>query len=472
MRTLHCSFFKLSIVLLAGGIILSGCSEPSAPLPVTIAEPGPIPATAQRPGDPDAGYTTLVNRGYVSCGIPYSAFRASSGDVPVLHPLPGRQGRNAELPHTLNATTNADGVELVVSNCLSCHAAKFDGELVIGLGNAFMDFTEDAAIGAELIGAWVEDGPEATAWAKWADRIGAIAPYMRTDTVGVNPAPNLTLALMAHRDPETLAWYNEPQMEPPPTDPLPTKVPPWWRMQHKHAMFYNAMGRGDHTRYMMMKALVCTDDLDEAREIAAWFDDVRAYIARLPPPAYPYPIDHDLAEQGREVFERTCSDCHGTYGAARHYPNELVALDKIGTDPAYAQQAVEAERFARWFNQSFYGQGAEARPGLGYVAPPLDGVWATAPYLHNASVPSIAVLLNSPQRPTYWRWTAERRYDPETLGWTYERLDAGQQAADGPEEARQIYDTTRYGYGNQGHTAGDKLSEDERRAVLEYLKTL
>jgi mono/diheme cytochrome c family protein len=468
-----------SIALLLGltaiGMAACGDSAPpvSAPDRFTIAEPGPIPVIEQQPGDPAAGYRTVVNRGYMTCGIPYDAFR-SSGLMPTgERRLSGREGLSAELPYMFNSTVNRDGVDLVVSNCLTCHASEFEGELVIGLGNPFLDFTNDPSVNAELLGAFVEDGAPAAAWAKWADRIAAIAPYMVTDTVGVNPAPNLTLALIAHRDPATLAWHSEPLLEPPPRTPLPTKVPPWWRMQHKAAMFYNGSGRGDHVRYMMMKSLVCTDDIEEAAEIADWFKDVRAFIASLEPPAYPFPVEMELAAEGEQVFARVCAGCHGSYGAEQNYPNLLIDLETVGTDPAYARQAVESERFVRWFNRSFYGQGAEAMPALGYVAPPLDGVWATAPYLHNGSIPSIAAVLDSTQRPTYWQMRTEpRRYDPDTLGWRFDVLESGKEAVGDPELAKRIYDTTRHGYGNQGHTFGDTLSEQERRSLIEYLKTL
>ncbi len=461
--------------LAALGLAACGEAPPPAAAPerFTIAEPGPIPVTEQQPGDPVAGYRTVVNRGYVTCGIPYDAFR-SSGLLEAGEPrLSGREGRNAELPYMFNSTVSGEGVELVVSNCLTCHASEFEGELVVGLGNPLLDFTNDPSVNAELLGAFVEDGAPAAAWAKWADRIAAIAPYMVTDTVGVNPAPNLTLALIAHRDPATLAWSAEPRLEPPPREPLPTKVPPWWRMQHKAAMFYNGSGRGDHVRYMMMKSLVCTDDIGEAAEIAEWFRDVRAYIASLEPPAYPFPVDEELAAQGEKVFAGTCAGCHGSYGADRAYPNLLIDLEVVGTDPAYARQAVESERFVRWFNRSFYGQGAEAMPALGYVAPPLDAVWATAPYLHNGSIPSIAALLDSTQRPTYWQMDTEpRQYDPDTLGWRFEALEFGKEAVEDLQRAKRIYDTTRHGYGNQGHQFGDALGEQERSALVEYLKTL
>ena len=463
------------IVVCASLLPASGCNDTAQPpeSPVQLGTPGPVPAAKQRAGDTEIGYDILVNRGYVTCGIPYEAYVESRPGVVVEYQVPGRRGRNAELPYNLNATTNENGVELVVSNCLTCHGGVFNDTLVIGLGDAFQDFSADPIPGIETIGLFVDDGAPAEAWAFWADRIAAIAPYMRTDTFGVNPAPNLSMLLMARRNPQTLEWHDEPLLTPPPRDPLPVGVPPWWRMQKKHAMFYHGAGRGDHVPFMMLKSLVCTDDLDEARTIDNWFTHVQAYITSLEPPNYPYPVDRELAERGRPVFERNCAGCHGTYGKDWSYPNLIVSLDEVGTDPAYAEQAIEAERFIRWFNDSFYGQRAEARPAPGYVAPPLDAVWATAPYLHNDSIPSIAALLNSDARPTYWRHQlTPRDFDTDTLGWRYDVLSQGKDGIADESEARMIYDTTRRGYSNAGHTFGDALSDRERRALMEYLKLL
>jgi hypothetical protein len=58
------------------------------------------------------------------------------------------------------------------------------------------------------------------------------------------------------------------------------------------------------------------------------------------------------------------------------------------------------------------------------------------------------------------------------LGWKHQVLSHGK-AAESDERARKrIYDTTLPGYSNQGHTFGDDLSDEQRRAVIEYLKTL
>jgi mono/diheme cytochrome c family protein len=452
----------------------TGASDSGISVTVTKAEPGTIPPSPQRPGDPKVGYDALVNRAVVTCGLPYDAYAASTGAPEPEYELPGRRGRNAGLPYGLTAFRADSGVELVTSNCLGCHAAPLNGELVVGLGNEFLDFTADPVTSIEGAGAYVEDGAEAEEWRKWADRLGAIAPWSMTDTIGANPAQAITLALMAHRDPETLAWSDEPLMALPPEQVLPASVPPLWNVDKKHAMFYNGEGRGDHIGYMMLASTTCTDSVAEAREIDAWFTDVRAYLATLEAPAYPYPVDAELAAEGEKLFKAECTECHGRYGELERYPNELIALDEIDTDPAMAEAAYRhADRFARWFNASFYGRNAETQPGLGYVAPPLDGIWSTAPYLHNGSVPTLAALLDSDERPTYWRFaSAEPEYDQEALGWRVEALERGREQFGSLDEQKWVYDTTRYGYGNTGHAFGDLLNNAERQALLEYLKTL
>jgi hypothetical protein len=459
-------------LLLLGLLLMGGCGEREPE--VVIAEPGEIPPAKQRPGDPGAGRHALLNRAVVTCGLPHSAYVASTGAPAPEYDLPGREGRNAELPYQLTAHTADSGVELVTSNCLGCHAAPLNGELVLGLGNEFLDFTGDPVMAVEGSGAFVEGEAEAAEWQKWADRLNAVAPWSMTDTVGANPAQAITLALMAHRDPKTLAWSDEPLMALPDSEVLPVSVPPWWNVGKKHAMFYNGQGRGDHVGTMILASTTCTDSVAEAREIDRWFTDVAAYLATLEPPAYPWPVDQALAADGEQVFNRECKECHGRYGRGEHYPNQLVALDEVGTDPAMAELAVEgAEDYIRWFETSFYGRHGDAVPGRGYVAPPLDGVWATAPYLHNGSVPTIAALLDTAKRPTYWRHDgAEPEYDQAALGWRYRTLDQGREQFASLEEQKWVYDTTRTGYGNQGHDFGDELTDAERAALLEYLKTL
>ena len=462
----------------------------TAPWPAArVAAAGPVPAYEQRPGDPGRGREALLGEDYVACGIPEGAYRRLLGDAPV-PTLPGREGPAADLPFFNNVVTNDEGVRLVTNNCLTCHGAPLFGELVVGLGNEFLDFTGDASLPAERAGAFVSGETETRAWERYADRIAAIAPHLRTRTVGTNPANNITFALIAHRDPETNAWLDEPAVALPPTEAAPVSVPPWWRMKKKHAMFGMGEGRGDHARIMMAASILCSDSIEALEDIDDYAPDVRAYIDSLEPPAWPFDIDAGLAARGEALFETNCSGCHGHYGEGAGdpagdatdpnlYPNLLIPLEVIGTDPTLVEHAYSDAglSYTDWFNRSWYGRQGLAAAGPGYVAPPLDGVWATAPYGHNGSVPNLRAWLDSGSRPRFWRRVATSSDDPadfdtEDVGWRHETLATGQADVADPAARARIYDTTLPGHDNGGHVFGDHLSDDERSAVVEYLKTL
>ena len=90
-------------------------------------------------------------------------------------------------------------------------------------------------------------------------------------------------------------------------------------------------------------------------------------------------------------------------------------------------------------------------------------------------MPTIADVLDSKSRPKIYTrsyGTDLADYDADKLGWKVRVLDRGADPSMPAGQRRRIYDTTQPGRGNGGHTFGDKLSEEERRAVIEYLKTL
>lgn len=434
------------------------------------------------PGDPEAGYRALLTEDYVSCGIPWSLFALAEGVLGAEAPLPGREGKNAEVGHNWNVVELEDGSELVVSNCLQCHAGRFNGELVVGLGKAELDSTAAFQDVLDPLPPLPEISQANIAFNKFKARVSTLGPFGTMATVGANPAVMYAVVLLAHRDPDTLTWSDEPLYELVPDRNIPADPPPWWRAAKKATHFSNGMSRGDHRGTMILASSLCTDSVDEATTLLEYFVDIQAYLASLEAPPYPFAIDAALAEQGRAIFECECAGCHGTYDEdpeAETYPNLLIPTDVIGTDPAFADYAGPGGAYNHLesrFNESFYGTVSEvvtADPMPGYTAPPLDGIWATAPFLHNGSVPSIALVLDSTARPRYWRRVDfdSAHFDQGALGWPWEASPVGQREAS-EAERKYIYDTTLFGYGNGGHTFGDHLSDDERAAVLEYLKTL
>jgi mono/diheme cytochrome c family protein len=103
-------------------------------------------------------------------------------------------------------------------------------------------------------------------------------------------------------------------------------------------------------------------------------------------------------------------------------------------------------------------------PLMAYKARPLDGIWATAPYLHNGSVPNLYQLLLPPQNRLAQFKVGTREYDP---------VDVGYSLTPAPGERSFTFDTTLPGNSNQGHVYGvGALTEPQRRQLLAYLKTL
>lgn len=98
-----------------------------------------------------------------------------------------------------------------------------------------------------------------------------------------------------------------------------------------------------------------------------------------------------------------------------------------------------------------------------YKSRPLDGIWATAPYLHNGSVPTLYDLLLPPaQRPRTFK-VGTREYDPVRVGYV-----TGEAPGNG-----FTFDTAPLGNTNGGHLYNvDKLTDEQRWALVEYMKTL
>ena len=131
-------------------------------------------------------------------------------------------------------------------------------------------------------------------------------------------------------------------------------------------------------------------------------------------------------------------------------------------------QVSEAERRAGRLDACYQAndrpRAAGAAPPFAYKARPLDGIWATAPYLHNGSVPTLYDLLLPPaQRPTSFN-VGTREYDPVRVGYRTGADATGNSFA---------FTATGPGNSNEGHDYNvGRLTEEQRLALLEYLKSL
>lgn len=352
----------------------------------------------------------------------------------------------------------ADGNGGWVMNCLSCHGGQVNGQATMGLPNS--------NFGLETL---VED-VRAT-----KIRLGKKLTHMDMaqlgmplgTTHGTTNSVIFGVALEAKRDADmrVLPNYKIPVMQHHDLD-----APPFWNVKRKSRLYYDGLVKKHHRPLIQFVLLPRNDE----KVLASWendYKDILAWIESLESPRYPWPIDQDLAMEGQRVFTDHCAQCHGSYGPNAKFPEKVVSLDVLGTDPLRLN-ALSSE-YREKFQHSWLSNYNTADPVWlpnGYIAPPLNGIWASAPYLHNGSVPTLWHLLHSDNRPRIWKRTPTG-YDQQHVGLEISAPDAVPEGLQ-PGTRRQYFDASKPGKSNAGHRFPDALSEAEKRSVLEYLKTL
>jgi hypothetical protein len=197
---------------------------------------------------------------------------------------------------------------------------------------------------------------------------------------------------------------------------------------------------------------------------------VRDWIWTLRPPKYPYPIDDALATRGAGVYAQHCLDCHADHrfrdGVKSGSHVGLVDdIDRIATD-RHRLDSYTAE-FAMnqyaLYPESVY-RFTHFRKTNGYANQPLDGIWLRGPYLHNGSVPTLRDLLEVPASRPQVFYRGYDLFDQERVGFV-----STVPSANGHTFFR--FDTAVAGNGNGGHLYGTTLSDADKRALVEYMKT-
>ena len=258
-------------------------------------------------------------------------------------------------------------------------------------------------------------------------------------------------------------------------------------------------------------------------------------VSQLHSPQWPdsFPqIDTKLAKQGRHLYEQHCLQCHldiNRTDPKRSIQVRMSTVAEIKTDPLMAENAIKltgqsgkfegrpryyfagdplaieapaihiannimvgiiknnplqaylAKRDAKNLGHPDvtrppkYVDGKIIETGqevsdyalLAYKARPLNGVWTSAPYLHNGSVPNLYQLLLPAEERIKKFSLGTWEFDPKYVGYV---LDSAENDFE--------FDTSLPGNSNVGHEYGTglygqpALTEDERWALVEYMKTL
>lgn len=416
------------------------------------------------------------------------------------------------------ATDLGDGLTF---SCATCHVADLFGRPVVGMTNRLAKANEffhlaqsffpdlPATAFAEVTGASADEVALFERAQEHYGAVGAKPPVVRgLDTSLAQVGLSLSRRAVdpyATRDPQLEASPRPNALE---TFVADSKPAVWWTLKHKTRwlsdgsivsgnpvltnFLWNELGRGtdldvlegwmqDNQR--AIDALTVAVFATEAPRYTEWFGADA--------------IDEAAARRGQAHFDALCAECHGTYDkgwdapdAASRGPAERLAtvgvryaeqtpvLD-VGTDPQRAQgmvhfaDALNALAISQWMDTVVEVQS-------GYVPPPLTGIWARYPYLHNQSVPTLCDMLRpAAERPAvFWMGPSAdpaTDFDAACVGYPVgDRVPAAWQAVD---EAR--FDTTQPGLSNAGHDAWltgpdgrPTLDDAARTDLIAYLKAL
>jgi hypothetical protein len=195
-------------------------------------------------------------------------------------------------------------------------------------------------------------------------------------------------------------------------------------------------------------------------------------------------LDQDRIHRGEKLFDTYCFSCHGRPDKATgewlkgSRQGEVIPVEDIGTDPARVNFRYYNElpdRLYKLFPEDhpFAVSRADLRPGpagntRGYLNKPLTSIFTRAPYLHNASILTLAELINlKPRQDVFFR--GRNVYDTENVGLL---------SPEAPNsEVYFRFDTSLLGNSNKGHDypwtyQGEGWNESKLKDLLEYLKTL
>lgn len=366
--------------------------------------------------------------------------------------------------------------------CVACHSSRAAGQFVVGLGNKNIDVVQVAKDLQSLELWWQNVVPARKKSAVYleveADAL-AFSRYLSNERIG-----NLTQGLVPVSF--VFGWFSRVHGEAIPKTMRrgQVKVPALWGYgeKRKAGLFSDGLGDGREAGWGALVELAAGQKPETVREYYPKLLKAEELFHDFLPPKYPFWVNKPLALSGKLVFSRNCAGCHGAYekdqaGLPLFQQPRWIPWAVVRTDPDRTLAATP-ELKALLDRSPLSDIVRYTNLGQGYFAPRLEGIWARFPYLHNGSVPSVAALLEKPgNRPRAFSLKdagEKKRFDESSLGLTlpeypWEEKRLLKKALKGN---RDVYYVGRDGQSNQGHDFHTDMSAAEKRALIEYLKTL
>lgn len=407
---------------------------------------------------------------------------------------------------------NSEAAEWVTLSCAACHSSQLFGRPVIGMTQRFPRANEFFLLGKDAIKNvhptlfrtfTGSTKAETQLFAETRNHMRAVG-LKQPQTLGLDTSLAQVALSLAKRNPDTWATRStayEKSPRPNLLDQLAADSKPavWWNVKYKTRwlsdgsvlsgnpiftnFIWNEIGRGADlpalTEWMSQNSQVIRDLT--AAVFAAQAPQWQDYLGNFAP------IQIERARRGEAIYQASCQKCHGGYikdwtqGHAtlqvQYHPQTFVK--DVGTDPGRRQGMKALAEALNPLEVSRQNQ-IVIEEQTGYVPPPLEGIWARYPYFHNNSIPSLCALMTPPeQRPTtYWAGEPQvpgRDYDTDCVGYP----SAQNTPPEWKKDAAFLFDTRKPGLSNSGHydkifrvDGVERLTPDQKRDLIEYLKTL
>lgn len=436
------------------------------------------------------------------------------------NPLPTLSQSEADLPMGATLLHTENG-EALTFGCAACHTGDLFGVKVLGLTNRFPranDFFHQGQRVAPYINSFVirdllkttEGERLMMVQSKKAMRyVGTKSPVvLGLDTSLAQVAMSLSKREKdpyASRSATSFRFPRHNKLEKMVADSKPAV---WWNVKYKNRWLSDGSivsGNPVHTNFLWNEIGRGAD----LKKLEKWMTDnhhkieaLTAAVFATKPPRYEtffgiQNLDLEKAKRGEAHFVQSCQRCHGIYEKAWSSPNaktlsknELLKTMKVtyfkktpvrdvGTDPGRYQGMKE---FSDDLNRLAISKsiGTVVEPQKGYVPPPLEGIWARWPYMHNNAIPSLCALLTKSQaRPSsYYSGHAKNKdtdFDKECVGYPL----GDKTPASWKTNKDFLYDTKKEGLSKNGHDEGiflkdgqELYSKTQKLELIEYLKTL
>lgn len=425
-----------------------------------------------------------------------------------------------ELPMGATILKTQDG-EALTFGCAACHSSDLFGIKVLGLTNRFPRANEFFRRGANLapyVNTFIfkdllnatEGERQILVKAKYNLKyVGIIKPA----ALGLDTSlAQVALSLAKRKDDEyatrTELSHRFPRYNKLETMVADSKPAVWWNLKYKNRWLSDGSivaGNPVHTNFVWNE-IGRGSDLKELeswmRENSKSIKELTAAVYASKPPRFEKffgvnSINLDKAKRGKAHFVQSCQKCHGSYEKGWEQTNaDQLSKDQllqnvkvtyhlktpvkdVGTDPG---RYLGMREFADNLNRLSISKvtGTIVEPQIGYVPPPLDGIWSRWPYFHNNSIPNLCALLTiSSKRPvTYVSGKAINKttdFDQECVGYPL----AEKAPVSWRDDPEYLYDTRKEGLSNKGHDERifikdglEIYNREQKMELIEFLKTL